>query len=183
MEAENKIQPPPQKKTLRAFHPKHFLLYNCHSVKCQRCRTIFHYGNWFFLEKDVYAYSNKYKLRMFDIYGLDKVTMYENQILGTLPPHLFAVGKRSRQKKLTFRLTTKNVRFFWMAPLWEHLRSTCSQRIYPLRPWSPSSITLQVDKKNCKIKVLDEHKVQEVWKNQIYSYNASTGGNTRKGFG
>ena len=31
--------------------------------------------------------------RMFDIYGLDAVAQYENQILGTLPPHLFAVGK------------------------------------------------------------------------------------------
>ena len=30
--------------------------------------------------------------RMFDIYGLDTVSQYENQILGTLPPHLFAVG-------------------------------------------------------------------------------------------
>ena len=33
--------------------------------------------------------------RMFDIYGLDAVAQYENQILGTLPPHLFAVGKYS----------------------------------------------------------------------------------------
>ena len=33
--------------------------------------------------------------RMFDIYGLDAVAQYENQILGTLPPHLFAVGKCS----------------------------------------------------------------------------------------
>ena len=31
--------------------------------------------------------------RMFDIYGLDTVAQYENQVLGTLPPHLFAVGK------------------------------------------------------------------------------------------
>ena len=31
--------------------------------------------------------------RMFDIYGLDSVAQYENQVLGTLPPHLFAVGK------------------------------------------------------------------------------------------
>ena len=30
--------------------------------------------------------------RMFDIYGLDTVAQYENQVLGTLPPHLFAVG-------------------------------------------------------------------------------------------
>ena len=30
---------------------------------------------------------------MFDIYGLDVVAQYENQIMGTLPPHLFAVGK------------------------------------------------------------------------------------------
>ncbi|XP_049851037.1 unconventional myosin-XV isoform X4 [Schistocerca gregaria] len=33
---------------------------------------------------------NPYK--MFDIYGLDMVKKYEGQILGTLPPHLFAVG-------------------------------------------------------------------------------------------
>ena len=31
--------------------------------------------------------------RMFDIYGLDTVAQYENQVLGTLPPHLFAIGK------------------------------------------------------------------------------------------
>ena len=31
--------------------------------------------------------------RMFDIYGLDTVARYENQVLGTLPPHLFAIGK------------------------------------------------------------------------------------------
>ena len=34
--------------------------------------------------------------RMFDIYGLDAVAQYENQILGTLPPHLFAVGKHHK---------------------------------------------------------------------------------------
>ncbi|XP_059488254.1 unconventional myosin-XV isoform X5 [Neocloeon triangulifer] len=33
---------------------------------------------------------NPYK--MFDIYGLDMVKKYEGQIMGTLPPHLFAVG-------------------------------------------------------------------------------------------
>ncbi|XP_071649931.1 unconventional myosin-XV-like [Temnothorax longispinosus] len=33
---------------------------------------------------------NPYK--MFDIYGLDQVKLYEGRILGTLPPHLFAVG-------------------------------------------------------------------------------------------
>ncbi|KAK6643275.1 hypothetical protein RUM43_004780 [Polyplax serrata] len=33
---------------------------------------------------------NPYK--MFDIYGLDMVKKYENQILGTLSPHLFAIG-------------------------------------------------------------------------------------------
>ena len=32
---------------------------------------------------------------MFDIYGLDVVAQYENQIMGTLPPHLFAVGKET----------------------------------------------------------------------------------------
>ena len=31
--------------------------------------------------------------RMFDIYGLECVAQYENQVLGTLPPHLFAVGE------------------------------------------------------------------------------------------
>ena len=34
---------------------------------------------------------NPYK--MFDIYGLDTVAQYENQVLGTLPPHLFAIGE------------------------------------------------------------------------------------------
>ncbi|XP_046641646.1 unconventional myosin-XV-like isoform X4 [Daphnia pulicaria] len=45
----------------------------------------------------IYSYTgnilvsvNPYK--MFDIYGLDMVKKYENQILGTLPPHLFAIG-------------------------------------------------------------------------------------------
>ena len=38
--------------------------------------------------------------RMFDIYGLDTVAQYENQVLGTLPPHLFAVGKK--KKKMLF---------------------------------------------------------------------------------
>ncbi|XP_058797715.1 unconventional myosin-XV [Phymastichus coffea] len=33
---------------------------------------------------------NPYK--MFDIYGIDQVKLYEGRILGTLPPHLFAVG-------------------------------------------------------------------------------------------
>ncbi|XP_066584309.1 unconventional myosin-XV [Prorops nasuta] len=33
---------------------------------------------------------NPYK--MFDIYGLEQVKLYEGRILGTLPPHLFAVG-------------------------------------------------------------------------------------------
>ena len=36
---------------------------------------------------------HEYLFRMFDIYGLDQVSMYENQIIGTLPPHLFAIGK------------------------------------------------------------------------------------------
>ncbi|CAH0384305.1 unnamed protein product [Bemisia tabaci] len=30
--------------------------------------------------------------RMYDMYGLDMVKKYESQILGTLPPHLFAIG-------------------------------------------------------------------------------------------
>uniref|UniRef100_A0A0K8SUT5 Unconventional myosin-XV n=1 Tax=Lygus hesperus TaxID=30085 RepID=A0A0K8SUT5_LYGHE len=30
--------------------------------------------------------------RMYDMYGLDMVKKYEGQILGTLPPHLFAIG-------------------------------------------------------------------------------------------
>ncbi|XKL66970.1 hypothetical protein PGB90_010390 [Kerria lacca] len=33
---------------------------------------------------------NPYK--MYDMYGLDMVKKYEGQILGTLPPHLFAIG-------------------------------------------------------------------------------------------
>ena len=36
--------------------------------------------------------------RMFDIYGLDTVAQYENQVLGTLPPHLFAVGKKKKRR-------------------------------------------------------------------------------------
>lgn len=47
--------------------------------------------------QNIYTYTgnilvsvNPYK--MFDIYGLDMVKKYENQILGTLPPHLFAIG-------------------------------------------------------------------------------------------
>ena len=39
----------------------------------------------------------EYLFRMFDIYGLDQVSMYENQIIGTLPPHLFAIGKHQIQ--------------------------------------------------------------------------------------
>ena len=31
-------------------------------------------------------------LRMFDVYGLDNVNKYNRQVLGTLPPHLFALG-------------------------------------------------------------------------------------------
>ena len=33
--------------------------------------------------------------------GLDTVGQYENQVLGTLPPHLFAVGKKTRNICLT----------------------------------------------------------------------------------
>ena len=31
-------------------------------------------------------------LRMFDVYGLDNVNKYNRQVMGTLPPHLFALG-------------------------------------------------------------------------------------------
>ena len=40
-------------------------------------------------------------LRMFDIYGLDHVNKYEGQILGTLPPHLFAVGAAAYHRLLS----------------------------------------------------------------------------------
>ena len=41
---------------------------------------------------------------MFDaIYGLDVVSRYEGRILGTLPPHIFAVGAAAYN-----RLVTKN---------------------------------------------------------------------------
>jgi len=39
--------------------------------------------------------------RMFDIYGLDQVSMYENQIIGTLPPHLFAVGATAYSRMMS----------------------------------------------------------------------------------
>lgn len=39
---------------------------------------------------------NPYK--MFDIYGIDAVKNYEGQILGTLAPHLFAIGSSSYSK-------------------------------------------------------------------------------------
>ena len=48
--------------------------------------------------------------RMFDIYGLDTVARYENQVLGTLPPHLFAIGKN--QMNTDFVLVDKiKIRF------------------------------------------------------------------------
>ena len=40
-------------------------------------------------------------LRMFDIYGLDHVNKYDGQILGTLPPHLFAVGAAAYHRLLS----------------------------------------------------------------------------------
>ena len=39
--------------------------------------------------------------RMFDIYGLDTVARYENQVLGTLPPHLFAIGSTAYTRMAT----------------------------------------------------------------------------------
>ena len=42
--------------------------------------------------------------RMFDtIYGLDVVSRYEGRIIGTLPPHIFAIGAAAYN-----RLVTKN---------------------------------------------------------------------------
>ena len=38
--------------------------------------------------------------RMFDIYGLDTVSRYEGRILGTLPPHLFAMGATAYNRLL-----------------------------------------------------------------------------------
>lgn len=40
-------------------------------------------------------------LRMFDIYGLDHVNKYDGQILGTLSPHLFAVGAAAYHRLLS----------------------------------------------------------------------------------
>ncbi|XP_023929919.1 unconventional myosin-XV-like [Lingula anatina] len=41
---------------------------------------------------------NPYK--MFDMYGLDRVKQYEGQVLGTLPPHLFAIGSACYSKMI-----------------------------------------------------------------------------------
>ena len=38
---------------------------------------------------------------MFDIYGLDAVAQYENTVLGTLPPHLFAVAASAYSRMAT----------------------------------------------------------------------------------
>jgi hypothetical protein len=39
--------------------------------------------------------------RMFDsLYGLDAVSRYDGQIIGTLPPHLFAVGASAYHRML-----------------------------------------------------------------------------------
>lgn len=38
--------------------------------------------------------------RMFDTYGLDAVSKYEGKIIGTLPPHLFAVGASAYHRLL-----------------------------------------------------------------------------------
>lgn len=39
--------------------------------------------------------------RMFDIYGLEAVSAYDGKILGTLPPHLFAIGAAAFNRLLT----------------------------------------------------------------------------------
>ena len=39
--------------------------------------------------------------RLFDIYGVEIVREYENQILGTLPPHLFAIGAAAYTRMAT----------------------------------------------------------------------------------
>lgn len=36
--------------------------------------------------------------RSFDIYGINEVKKYENRVLGTLPPHLFAIGSAAFSK-------------------------------------------------------------------------------------
>ena len=51
--------------------------------------------------------------RMFDIYGLDTVAQYENQVLGTLPPHLFAIGEFyfSEDVRLALRFSLQLAQF------------------------------------------------------------------------
>lgn len=45
---------------------------------------------------------------MFDIYGLDQVKLYEGRILGTLPPHLFAVGSSAYSQVSSANNSTAN---------------------------------------------------------------------------
>ncbi|XP_074098878.1 unconventional myosin 10A [Cotesia typhae] len=49
---------------------------------------------------------NPYK--MFDIYGLDQVKLYEGRILGTLPPHLFAMGSSAYSQVSAANNSTAN---------------------------------------------------------------------------
>ena len=56
--------------------------------------------------------------RMFDIYGLDNVNRYDGQILGTLPPHLFALGAAAYNRLLTkngeSQVNTNSTFYVWM---------------------------------------------------------------------
>ena len=56
--------------------------------------------------------------RMFDIYGLDNVNRYDGQILGTLPPHLFALGAAAYNRLLTkngeSQVSTNSTFYVWM---------------------------------------------------------------------
>ncbi|XP_074649564.1 unconventional myosin-XV-like [Tubulanus polymorphus] len=58
-----------------------------------------------YINEHIYTYTgsilvavNPYK--MFDVYGLDMVKRYEGQVLGTLPPHLFAIGNDAYMKMI-----------------------------------------------------------------------------------
>ena len=51
---------------------------------------------------------------MFDsIYGLDVVSKYEGRILGTLPPHIFAMGAAAYNRLVTKNGENQVITLFW----------------------------------------------------------------------